>query len=396
MNRKAETNLKLLSVLAFFSGFRTFSGVIVVYFAAITGSFTNGMTALAVMNLSSSFFEIPTGIFSDRIGRKKTLIIYYLAATLAIFIYYLANSASTLFMGVIIAGFSMAMKSGAVSAYVYENLEVLGREKEFQKQEGYRQSLERNALVLSGILGTVIIYFFDIRTAVLTTFLVLTVGVIISLRLSDIHVPDPKSSNIYEKLNDAWQQFKCDKIIRDISVGRMIAYGGGNVEYRFRALFFALIMPDWLVNLLGVLNNLISGLSMKFTHKIVGRFGIMKSLVHTEIIDKFSTCIFVLINQIWSAFAMNTITSIVFGLRQIAAEDLLQSRYTKEQRATMGSIVGLGGSLIYGILGIVIGISADRIGIVNTMLILQPILLSSAIFSYMGIKHISAKQEKKI
>jgi len=388
MEQKAKKNLGLLSILAFLFGFRAFEGVIAVYFAAITGSFTIAMSVLAIMNLSASFFEIPTGVFSDYIGRKKTLIIYYFSGTLAILLYYLANSSALLILGAIIMGFSMAMRSGAVSAFVYENLEVLGKENEFQKLEGHRQALERYALVMSGIIGTVVIFVFDIRAAVLLTLLVLVVALVFSFRLSDIRIHDPKTSNIYASLGEAWRKFRTDKILRDLSIGRMINQGGGNVEYRFRALFLSMIMPEWLVNLFGILNNFISGLSMKYSHKIVAKFGFMRSLVHAEIFDRVTTTVFVVVNSVSSVFAMTIISGVVFGVRQIASEDLLQTQYSKNQRATMGSIVGLGGSLIYGILGIAIGFLADGIGVINTMLILQPILIFSSLFFYRGIKNI--------
>lgn len=72
MYQKAKTNLKLLNLLAFFYGFRAYEGVLTLYFAAVTGSYTLAMTMFAVINLSSSLFEVPTGILSDHIGRHKT------------------------------------------------------------------------------------------------------------------------------------------------------------------------------------------------------------------------------------------------------------------------------------------------------------------------------------
>lgn len=386
LTQKAESNLRLLSLLNFLSGFRAFEGVMAVYFAAITGSFAVAMTALAVMNLSASFFEVPTGILSDRVGRKKTLIFYHLAAVLSVLLLYLSHSAELLFAGVIINGFAMAMRSGAVSAYVYENLEVLGRETEFKKQEGHRQSLNRYALVCAGILGTGIIFFFDIRTAVLLTFFVLLIALVSSFRLHDIHVSNPKTTNIYADIYTAWRSFKTNITLRDISIGQMIAQGGGNVEYRLRSLLFAGIMPEWLVNLLGMTNNLLTGVSMKYAHSVVEKFGIKSSLILLAIIDRIGTVIFVLINSVASAFGMSALSSAVFGIRVIAAEDVLQSHYSKDQRATMGSFVGLGSSLIYGVAGIGIGIMADSLGVINTMLIIQPFLLLSALFFYLGLR----------
>lgn len=385
-NYNAERNLKLLNLLTFLNGFRTFEGVLAVFFATVSGSFAVGMTVFAVMNLSASFFEVPTGVLSDNIGRKKTLLLYYFSGALAILIFYLAQSTTALITGAVITGFSMAMRSGAVSAFVYENLELLGRTDQFKKVEGKRSAFGRYALVVAGIVGTAIIYLVDIRTAIFVTLIVLSVAFLLGFLLRDIKKFEPRKANIYADLSKAWKGFVHDPILRDLSLGRMIARGAGNVEYRFRSLFFAAIMPEWLVNLLGMLNNLISGIAMQWTHWVVRKLGILRSLVHIDILDRFIVSGLVLLNTITSGILMNITTSIAYGVREIAAEDLLQSRYSKDQRATMGSLVGLGGSLIYGIAAISVGLLADHIGLLQTMLLMQPILLIASFFFYRGIK----------
>lgn len=385
-SHNAERNLKLLNILTFLNGFRTFEGVLAVFFATVSGSFAVGMTVFAVMNLSASFFEVPTGVLSDNIGRKKTLLIYYFSGALAILIFYLAQSTTALIIGAVITGFSMAMRSGAVSAFVYENLELLGRKDEFKRVEGKRFALGRYSLVVAGIVGTAIIFLADIRTAILLTLIVLATAFILGFLLKDIKKFELKKANIYADLAKAWRGFVHDPALRDLSLGRMIARGAGNVEYRFRSLFFAAIMPEWLVNLLGMLNNLISGIAMQWTHWIVRKLGILRSLVHIDVLDRFIVSGLVLINTVTSGILMNITTSIAYGIREIAAEDLLQSRYSKDQRATMGSLVGLGGSLIYGIVAISVGLLADHIGLLQTMLLMQPILLVASFFFYRGIK----------
>lgn len=385
-NHNAEQNIKLLNILTFLKGFRTYEGVLAVFFATVSGSFTVGMTVFAVMNLSASFFEVPTGVLSDNIGRKKTLLLYYFSGALAILIFYLAQSTTALIVGAVITGFSMAMRSGTVSAFVYENLELLGRKDEFKKVEGKRFALGRYSLVIAGIVGTAIIYFVDIRTAILLTLIVLIAAFLLAFLLRDIKKFELKKANIYADLTKAWKNFIDDPGLRDLSLGRMISRGAGNVEYRFRSLFFSAIMPEWLVNLLGMLNNLISGIAMQWTHWVVHKFGILRSLVHIDILDRFVVSGLIFLNTITSGIIMNVTTSIVFGIREIAAEDLLQSRYSKERRATMGSLVGLGGSLIYGIAAISVGFLADYIGLWHTMLLMQPILLIAAFFFYRGIE----------
>jgi len=135
-----------------------------------------------------------------------------------------------------------------------------------------------------------------------------------------------------------------------------------------------------------MLNNLISGVAMQLAHWFVTKFGVVRSIVHIGIIDRALVTFFVLLNTITSGILMNIVTSIAHGFHEIASEDLLQSRYSKEQRATMGSLVGLGGSLIYGAVAVAVGVLADYIGLLNTMLVMQPLLLLSSYFFYKGIK----------
>lgn len=388
MRLNAQRNLKLLNILTFFFGFRAYEGVLALFFASITESYTLAMTMFAIINFTASLFEVPTGILSDHIGRKKTIILYLLTGTVAVVFYYLATSTETLMIAAVFTGISMAFGSGTMSAFTYENVEVLGKLDEYKKLEGRRKAIGRYSLVVAGILGTGIIYLYDIKAAILLTLVVLVLACITSFFLSDLRKFELDKSNIFADLGKAWRYFFTDPILRDISIGKMMALGIGNSEYRFRSLFFSAIMPEWLVNLLGMLNNLICGFAMQLAHWIVHRFGIMRALVHIDILDRSIITACVMLYTFTSGVLMNIITSISYGIREVAAEDLLQARYTKDQRATMGSLVSLGGTLIYGVVAIAAGLLADKIGLLYTMLAFQPLLLIGTFFFWKGLKRI--------
>lgn len=385
MTNAATRNLRLLNILVFLSGFRLFDPVLPLLIAGVTGSYGLAMTGLALMHVSASVFEIPTGVFSDWIGRRWTMIVYHTSYAGAVFILWLADSTFLIFLALVIAGFGMAMRTGASTAYVYENLEVLGRVGDFKKQEGLRQATGRWALVLSGLLGTVVIYFFDIHATVLATAVVLAAAGVLSFWLKDVRVYHAEESNVYAHLGDAWRQFKSDPILRNITLGKVIAVGAGNSEWRYRALLFSSIMPEWLVSLLNTFNHVATAVANQSAHRVVHKIGYRGSLVFAELFDRAATVALTLVSTVWSFFAMGAITSAVFGVREVASEDLLQERYSKKDRATMGSIVGLGGSLIYATLSILIGFLADAIGLVYTMIVLQFIMATAAYFFYRGL-----------
>lgn len=87
-----ERNVKLLTWFNFFLDLRLYAPIAIIYFAQVTGSFALGMTVFGVASISAALFEVPTGIFSDYLGRKRTVILGAVTAAFAVFFYALGFS----------------------------------------------------------------------------------------------------------------------------------------------------------------------------------------------------------------------------------------------------------------------------------------------------------------
>ena len=70
-----KQNIRILTWFTFFTDFKLYAPLAIIYFAQVSGSFALGMAIFSIARISSALFEIPTGVFSDRIGRKKTIIL---------------------------------------------------------------------------------------------------------------------------------------------------------------------------------------------------------------------------------------------------------------------------------------------------------------------------------
>lgn len=75
-----KKNASLLGLISFLSEFRLYAAIAVLYFTEITGSMTLGMGVFSVTMLSSALLELPTGILSDVVGRKKTIVLGTMAS----------------------------------------------------------------------------------------------------------------------------------------------------------------------------------------------------------------------------------------------------------------------------------------------------------------------------
>jgi len=340
----------------------------------------------AIMHVASSSSEVPTGLLSDRIGRKATIVMYCLLGLISTSLFYLAESAAVLVIGSILVGLSMSFGSGTISAFVYENLETIGRTDQYKKYEGKRRAQSKYSMVPAGLLGAVIIYLYDIRAALLVSLLAVLGSLIAALFLRNTPSTRINKNNVYKDITIALKHFKNHASLRDFSLGRMFARGVGNAEYRFRSLFLSVIMPDWLVNLVTMAASLVVGFMMHANQFIVTKLGLKKSLVYVEIINRGIVIVCSLIYSVTSGVVLSLTNSISHGISDVASEDLLQARYTKDQRATMGSLVSFGGSIIYIITAVTAGYVADQIGLLYTMLLLQPFLLISVFFFWRGIR----------
>ena len=80
-------NIRLLGWFNFCNDFRIYGPVLVVYFAQVTGSYAEAVLILAIAKIASSLFELPTGVFSDYVGRRKTMLTGQVANILCIAAY---------------------------------------------------------------------------------------------------------------------------------------------------------------------------------------------------------------------------------------------------------------------------------------------------------------------
>jgi hypothetical protein len=64
----------------------------------------------------------------------------------------------------------------------------------------------------------------------------------------------------------------------------------------------------------------------------------------------------------------------------------MQREFTTEQRATLGSVVSLGASLAFGIMSVLIGALADRIGLAAILLIAQLVQLVPLWMQWRGLR----------
>jgi MFS family permease len=77
--------------------------------------------------------------------------------------------------------------------------------------------------------------------------------------------------------------------------------------------------------------------------------------------------------------AISSASSLLFGPSVVAQGNLMQQAFTDRQRATMGSLVSLGGNLLYAVAVFALGWFADRVGPRYALLAAEILTISVAL-----------------
>ena len=378
-------NIRILRAFNFCNDFILYAPVAILYFTRVSGSFALGMSIFSIAMFSSAIFEIPTGIFSDRIGRKRTVTLGAISYVFCTIFYAIGYSYIFLVAGAIFEGLGRSFFSGNNDALLYDTLLEERKENRFHEYLGNVGSMFQLALAVSALSGSFLAGV-SFSLVVWLSVIPQIVCVLLSLKLKEPKVHGKKNTgNIYSHLSIAIKEFKRNKKLRLLSLSDILRYGVGEAYFYFNSTFIATLWPIWAIGLAKTLSYAGGALSFRFSGKVIDKFGAEKLLVTTSIYNRFINIVAILFPSILSPLLMST-PSLVYGISSVSTAKLLQKEYTKEQRATMDSLNSLGGSTFFAFFSIGLGLIADKFGIVSAMLLAQICALPT-IFVYYRLIH---------
>lgn len=364
-------NIRLIAWLNFCNDFRIYNAITVLYFAQVTGSFALALGVFSVGKIASAIFELPTGLLSDLVGRRMTVVLGQAASALAVFCYAIGGSLALLVIGAILQGLSVALFSGNNSALLYDSLKEEGQEAHFSEHEGKTSSMFQIALGVSALVGSIALGFESFHFLFWLSVLPQIIGFILAFQLVEPRRHyEVVEANIFSHLNSALKKFKENSKLRTLSVAQIFGYGIGESMHEFSPAFFTTLWPAWAIALARVFNHLFAAVGYRISGKLVAKFGELRVLmwgnstsfiVGTSIIA-YPTILTPLIAAI---------ISVDHGTGSVARSSLMQREFSDEQRATMGSLNSLAGSLFFAITSVVLGLWADIVGPTYALLTAQ-------------------------
>lgn len=326
----------------------------------------NGLTMKEIFLLQSIYsvfviiFEVPSGYFSDVIGRKITINIACIVALFGFLTYAFSSSFLGFLIAELLLGFASSFMSGTDSAIMYDSLVQAGEPGEYKKVEGRLVSFaamsEAVASVLGGFLAVVSLRLPFIIEALIMVF---TIPVALTL-VEPERMKFPKEKNPFSEMK---------KIVKfsmhhNSEIKWLILYSGFlsastlTMVWLNQPYFQEVGLPVAYFGVVWAVFNLSVGVFSLFAHRIENFMGRRKALRTLILLPFLGYVLLSAFHSIW-AIAFILLFYFVRAVHKPLLNDYVNRLVTSDMRATVLSVKGLVGRLVFAGIGPLIGWITD-------------------------------------
>ena len=319
----------------------------------------------AVYDISVTVLEVPLGVLSDRMGRRRTLIASALTAALGSLLLAVGDSFVAFALGQALIGAGAAFASGTDSATLYESLAALGRAEEVEEQETRALRFSLWGFSLSAVAGGVIALW-SFEATFWGAAVALMIGFVLALRLSEPpravgHVATASQLNALRAAMGL-------PVLRWIFVLSVAMYGFSHLPFVFGQPFIAASLDE--VGL-GEETPLVSGgvtavmmslsaVASLYALRLKGRLGLTGILLLAFGMQIGLIAVLAL-TQSWLAIAVLFLRIVPDALSHPFKMGRIQPLLRDEARATYVSVQSLAGKLVFSISLLIAAGSASNV-----------------------------------
>ena len=320
----------------------------------------------AVYYLSVFVLEVPSGYFSDRIGRRTTLLLAA-GALIGSYSCFIIGAGFWWFAaGQFLLATGIAMQSGTDTALLYDSLKTLGREHEYAHREAGAEQWGLMMLAIAtfsgGVLGLI-----DLRLAYVFSLLSASVMGLLVWRFTE-----PKHAAETTALSQSFTTvvLGCIGRLRDPVLGWIflvviMLYAMAHIVYEFYQPYITLLQLPLLEA--SAYAPLISGLVISVS-MFGGALGARASIFWQSrlgLLGVLAVATFIQLGLVAAmAIALSPVVLALVSLRNFPmslvhapVRAAIAPRITREQRATYLSLQGLAERLVFALL--LLGLAAD-------------------------------------
>lgn len=352
-----KSNIWKLYVGTFLHELLFIAAIIVPFLGHLRFSMKEILITEAVFSLTILLFEVPSGYFADRVGRKASLILGSLGWIIGVALYAFTGSFLSICIGAVFWGIGVSFVSGANEAMLYESLHQLKRENEYKKVQGNVFFWGRIAAIIGSIIGGIMASY-SMKLPAYATLIAVVIVFFINISLKETR------HDIEEK--ESWKHFK--RILQESFVqNKVLRYfilytsigGFFSIEFWLAQRYWEFLsVPIIYFGFLVAGMSLFSGLMSKYAKEIEERVGEKLSLV---LLVPIPLLIWLVFSNVKSLLVLPLffITAGLRGYMVPVFNDFIQKHSSFDRRATIMSVKSLFNKMIFFVFAPFLGWVAD-------------------------------------
>ena len=354
------------------------SALAIVYFESITKSYALALGVFSFATITQTLFEIPTGIISDRVGRRMSIILSSLLILLSFLSFAIAgnyDSSILLFLGGFLWGISDSFISGTDEALIYDTMIELRKKHKYDIVFAKSHIFHQLGGATSSIIAIVVLYYTSLSFLAWVSVFPALMQLICSFFFVEPQITSYKAINSWEHMKIAWKNIKDNKKLQKIAFATSFNKAVDMTAYRLEGVYFNGLIKEWMVNAVILIRQLLGALSYHIS-TYLRKIGFFNMIIFSTLGNIITRTVGLIINNTLSPFIM-VLQNLFLGSSVTAESTLLQNEYSDSQRATMGSFVSLFAGIIMAISYYLFGVVADffNIYIAIALLILTKLLI---------------------
>lgn len=364
MSAKAKTEILKIYLLNFFCSLFFISPVIVFFYQSRGLDFSQILFLESVLTISIFLFEIPTGVFSDRFGRKKSIVAGAALNLLSIILFILARNYIVFVTCFAISGIAITFFSGTLEAIIYDNLKSMGKEDQMNKAIGSLGAFSSFAALVAPIIGSILAKDLkeeQFRLLLYLTLLGTLIGFIVSLLIREPKSRNANSQSSFRIFKQGFILIKENQYLRQLV---MLNVFSSPFLYCLLYLYQPFLkragVPIAFFGTIAGIATALEIISQKMAHRVERKIGTKRFILLVTVIPGVMYLLMSLTyDPFWSVLIFILIRGVI-AFRWPAFSDYLNREIPDEIRATALSIISMFGSFYLVVMRIVIGKIADR------------------------------------
>jgi MFS family permease len=383
--------VRKLSLMNFFLHLYFLSPVAVFFFQQRGLNYFQILALESVLVFFIVLFELPTGIFADRFGRKKSIVIGTLLLALEPLIYLFADNFLWFALAFALAGMGITFHSGSIEALIYDHLKAKNLEKDMKKAMGSFGSASLVAMVVAPIIGSYIakdLIMPQFIFLILMSLGAMLIGFFISLWIKDTKQRRVEEENPFSLMKDGAKLIRKNKsLLRIILLSVFASPFLFTLNYLYQPYLLSSGINTALFGTIFAIALLLAASLQKYAYKIEEKLGIKWTVfLATMLPGVFYIIMAFTFHPIWAILLFVMIRA-TMGLKEPLFSDYKNLHITSKNRATILSMISIIISLYLVGMRLIIGRLAD-INLSYSFLFMGVVIVIASIFLRIDESHV--------